>query len=153
MQFLTSVKPLDYGHVGTLILFLITEVSSIQRSLNTLQYYTETQNGVLIIEVSAIQRFVIVVIVSLYTSPESTVLKEGANKPTYSRTYGIYFVSSDVGQSGIAQVGGTEESQGDSGLFVFIPVRLRYHDGPFDRPSCRSIKDYGYQVHHYNRPR
>ena len=31
----------------------------IQRSLSTLQYYTGTQNGVLIIEVSAIQRFVI----------------------------------------------------------------------------------------------
>ena len=34
-------------------------MSSIQRSLNTLQYYTGTQNGVLIIEVFAIQRFVI----------------------------------------------------------------------------------------------
>ena len=34
-------------------------MSSIQRSLNTLQCYTGTQNGVLIIEVSAIQRFVI----------------------------------------------------------------------------------------------
>ena len=44
-----------YGHFETLILVLITEVSSIQRSLNTLQYYTETQNGVLIIEVSSIQ--------------------------------------------------------------------------------------------------
>ena len=43
----------------TLILVLITEVSSIQRSFNTLQNYTETQNGVLIIEASAIQRFVI----------------------------------------------------------------------------------------------
>ena len=38
---------------------LNTEVSSIQRSFNTLQYYTGTQNGVLIIEVSSIQRFVI----------------------------------------------------------------------------------------------
>ena len=49
------------GWVGNarLILVLITEVSSIQRSLNTLQYHTGTQNGVLIIEVSAIQRFVI----------------------------------------------------------------------------------------------
>ena len=37
----------------------ITEVSSLQRSLNTLQYYTGTQNGVLITEVSAIMRFVI----------------------------------------------------------------------------------------------
>ena len=36
-----------------------TEVSSIQRSLNTLQYYTVTQNGVLIREVSTNQRFVI----------------------------------------------------------------------------------------------
>ena len=44
---------------GTLILVLITEVSSIQRSLNTLQYYTGTENGVLIIEVPAIQRIVI----------------------------------------------------------------------------------------------
>ena len=52
------MEPLYYGHFGTLILVLITEVSSIQRSLNTLQYYTGTQNGVLIIEVSAIQRFV-----------------------------------------------------------------------------------------------
>ena len=34
-------------------------MSSIQRSLNTLQYCTGTQNGVLITEVSAIQRFVI----------------------------------------------------------------------------------------------
>ena len=34
-------------------------MSSIKRSLNTLQYYTGTQNGVLITEVSAIQRFVI----------------------------------------------------------------------------------------------
>ena len=56
---LSTVEPLYYGHLGTLILVLITEVSSIQRSLNTLQYYTGTQNGVLIIEVSAIQRFVI----------------------------------------------------------------------------------------------
>ena len=34
-------------------------VSSIQRSLNTLQYYTGIQNGVLITEVSTFQRFVI----------------------------------------------------------------------------------------------
>ena len=34
-------------------------MSSIQRSLNTLQYYIGTQNGVLITEVSAIQKFVI----------------------------------------------------------------------------------------------
>ena len=34
-------------------------MSSIQSSFNTLQYYTGTQNGVLIKEVSAIQRFVI----------------------------------------------------------------------------------------------
>ena len=59
MSYRTSVEPLYYGHFGTLILVLITEVSSIQRSLSTLQYYTGTQNGVLIIEVSAIQRFVI----------------------------------------------------------------------------------------------
>ena len=48
---------LYHGHFGTLILVLITEVSSIKRSLNTLQYYTGTQNGVLIIEVPAIQMF------------------------------------------------------------------------------------------------
>ena len=54
-----TVEPLCYEHFGTLILVLITEVSSIQRSLNTIQYYTGTQNGVLIIEVSAIWRFVI----------------------------------------------------------------------------------------------
>ena len=53
------MEPLYYGHFGTLILVLITEVSSIQRSFSTPQYYTGTQNGVLIIEVSAIQRFVI----------------------------------------------------------------------------------------------
>ena len=35
------------------------EVSSIQRLIYTLQYYTVTQNGVLITEVSAIQRFAI----------------------------------------------------------------------------------------------
>ena len=39
------------GRFGTLILVLITEVSSIQRSLSTLQYYTGTQNSVLIIDV------------------------------------------------------------------------------------------------------
>ena len=50
---------LYYGHLGTLISVLITEVSSIQRSINTLQYYTGTQNDVLITEVSATQRFVI----------------------------------------------------------------------------------------------
>ena len=45
------MEPLYYGHFGTLILVLITEVSSIQRSLNTLQYCTGTQNGVLTTEV------------------------------------------------------------------------------------------------------
>ena len=55
----STVEPLYYGHFGTLILVLITEVSSIQRSLNTLHYYTGTQNGILTTEVSAIQRFVI----------------------------------------------------------------------------------------------
>ena len=54
-----TVEPLYYGHFGTLILVLITEVSSIQRSLNTVQYYTGTQNGVLNIEVSTFQSFVI----------------------------------------------------------------------------------------------
>ena len=49
-----TVEPLYYGQFGTLILVLITEVSSIQKSLNTLQYYTGTQNGVLIIERSTV---------------------------------------------------------------------------------------------------
>ena len=53
------MEPLYKGHVGTIILVLITEVSSIERSFNTLQYYTGTQNSVLIIEVSTFQRFVI----------------------------------------------------------------------------------------------
>ena len=53
------MEPLYKGYVGTIILVLITEVSSIQRSFNTLQYYTGTQNGVLIIEASTFQRFVI----------------------------------------------------------------------------------------------
>ena len=35
------------------------EVSSIQKSFNTLKYYTGTQNGVLITEVSTFQRLVI----------------------------------------------------------------------------------------------
>ena len=55
-QYTITSEPLYYVHFGTLILVLITEVSSIQRSLNTLQYYTGTQNGVLIVEASAIQR-------------------------------------------------------------------------------------------------
>ena len=54
-----TVGPLYKGHFGTLNPVLITEVYSIQRSLNTLQYYTGTQNGVLTIEVSTFQRFVI----------------------------------------------------------------------------------------------
>ena len=40
--FSNTVEPLYYGHFGTLSLVLITEVSSIQRSFNTLQYYTGT---------------------------------------------------------------------------------------------------------------
>ena len=36
--YIRTLKPLYYGHFGTLILVLITEVSSIQRSLNILQY-------------------------------------------------------------------------------------------------------------------
>ena len=59
MNLYYTVEPLHNGHFGTLVLVLIRKVSSIQRSLNTLQYYTGTQNGVLIIEVSAIQRFII----------------------------------------------------------------------------------------------
>ena len=58
-HFESTVEPLYLGHFRTLVLVLITEVSSIQRSFSTPQYYTGTQNGVLIIEVSAIQRFVI----------------------------------------------------------------------------------------------
>ena len=58
-SFLITVEPLYKGHVGTIILVLNTEVSSIQRSFNTLLYYTETQNGVLITEVSTFRRFVI----------------------------------------------------------------------------------------------
>ena len=59
VQLYYTVEPLYKGHVGTIILVLITEVSSIQRSFNTPQYYTGTQNGVFIIEVSTFQRFVI----------------------------------------------------------------------------------------------
>ena len=51
------MEPLYNGHIGSTILVLITEVSSNQRSFNTLQCYTGTQNGVLIIEVSTFQRF------------------------------------------------------------------------------------------------
>ena len=57
MHVMYTVGPLYYGHFETLILVLITEISVIQRSLNALQYYTGTKNGVLIIEVSVIQRF------------------------------------------------------------------------------------------------
>ena len=53
-----TVEPLYQGHFGTLIWDLITEVSSIQGSLNTLQYYTGTQNGVCIIKIPSIKRFV-----------------------------------------------------------------------------------------------
>ena len=48
------------GALWDLSLVLDTEVSSIQRSCSTLLYCTGTQNGVLIIEVSTFQRFVIV---------------------------------------------------------------------------------------------
>ena len=54
-----TVEPLYKGHVGPIISVPITEVSSIQRSFNMLQYYTGTQNSVLIIEVSTFQRFAI----------------------------------------------------------------------------------------------
>ena len=54
--------------LGTSILVLITEVSSIQRSFNTLLYYTGTQNGVLFKEVSTFQRFVANREVPLYYS-------------------------------------------------------------------------------------
>ena len=54
------MEPPYKGHVGTIILVLTAKVFLIQRSFNnTLQYYTGTQNGVLIIEVSTFQRFVI----------------------------------------------------------------------------------------------
>ena len=55
----STVEPLYQGHFGTLVLVLIAEVSSFQRSLDTLQYYAGVRNGVLITEVSAIQRFAI----------------------------------------------------------------------------------------------
>ena len=58
-MYLYTVEPLYNGHIGSTILVLITEVSSKQRSFNTLQCYTGTQNGVLIMEVSTFQRFVI----------------------------------------------------------------------------------------------
>ena len=45
--------------LGPPLYVLITEVSSIQRSFYTLQYYTGTQYGVLNIEFFLIQRFVI----------------------------------------------------------------------------------------------
>ena len=68
--FVYTVEPIYYGHFGTLILVLITKVSSIQRSL--LMHNSTTlhgiQNGVLIIEVSAIQRFIIEIEVPLYYS-------------------------------------------------------------------------------------
>ena len=50
-SFIYTVGPLYKGHIGTLIPVLITEVFSIHRSLNTLQYYTGKQIGVPIIEV------------------------------------------------------------------------------------------------------
>ena len=50
-----EVYTLQY-YTGTQNGVFITEVSSIQRLLNTLQYYTGTQNGVLITEVSSNQR-------------------------------------------------------------------------------------------------
>ena len=67
-------------------------MSSIQRSLNTLQYYTGTQNGVLIIEVSAIQRFVIERFhcigtlhnIEIQSNPDSKLLQEVTHKV---RTY------------------------------------------------------------------
>ena len=54
-----TLEPLYLRHFGTLISVLNTEVSSIQRSYYTLQYYNGTQNGVLITEVSTFQRFII----------------------------------------------------------------------------------------------
>ena len=57
-MYLITVEPY-YEHFVNLILVLTTEVYSIQRSHNTVQHYTGTQNGVLIIEVSVIRRFVI----------------------------------------------------------------------------------------------
>ena len=53
-----SLNTLKY-YTGTQNGVLIVEVSTFQRSLNTLKYYTGTQNGVLIVEVSTFQRFVI----------------------------------------------------------------------------------------------
>ena len=68
----STVEPLYYGHFGTLILVLITEFSSIQRSLNILQYYTGTHNGVLITEFSSIQRSLN--ILQYYTGTQNGVL-------------------------------------------------------------------------------
>ena len=70
-----TVGPLYKGHIGTLIPVLITEVSSILRSLYTLQYYTGTQIRVPITEVSTFQRFVIErshCTVKLTTGPPTT---------------------------------------------------------------------------------
>ena len=44
--------------LATLFYVLIIEVSSIKRLLNALQYYTGTQNGVLIIESFSVPSFV-----------------------------------------------------------------------------------------------
>ena len=49
-----SLNTLQY-YTGTQNGVLITEFASTQRSLNILQYYTGTQNGVLITEVSSTQ--------------------------------------------------------------------------------------------------
>ena len=45
-----------HGHFVTIISVLIKEVYSIQKSFNTPQYYTGTQNGVLTVEVPSVQR-------------------------------------------------------------------------------------------------
>ena len=81
--------------LGPLNLVLITEVSSIQRSLNTLQYYTGTQNGVFIIEVSAIQRFVIErfhCTGNAVALPLQTVIINFHNKYVYSNVPHFYFI-------------------------------------------------------------
>ena len=74
-------------------------MSSIQRSLNTLQYYTGTQNGVLIIdlelEVSAIQRFVIErfhCTGNAVAFPLQTVIINFCNKYVYSHVPHFYFI-------------------------------------------------------------
>ena len=87
------MEPLYYGYFGTSILVLNTEVSSIQRSFTTLQYYTGTQNGVLIIDFSAIQRFVIVRLNCIYLKLHKLAV---GDIYTYLRMYVHMYICMDV---------------------------------------------------------